>query len=87
MLTADVPGLAAADAAWEAAAARDAYWVTHYSELLARYPEQFVAVHAGVVIAHGPDLVAVTREIESRGLEPRQAWLRFITADPRTTLP
>lgn len=44
---------------FEEAERRQRFWNDHDAELLARYPEEFVAVNdAGDVVAHDPDLEA-----------------------------
>ena len=61
----------------------DAYWVAHYAELLKQYPEQYVAVHDGQVIVANSDPLELHRVIKAMGLEPRQVWVKLITAHPR----
>ena len=84
MVQPNVPSLDSpeVEAAWQAAAAEQAFWETHYGELLERYPDQFVAVSDGVVIATNPDLQQLIQDLEHRGIEPRRIWVRFVTADP-----
>jgi hypothetical protein len=61
----------------------DAYWTAHYAELLKQYPEQYVAVDEGQVIATHPDPLELHRLLKAKGLEPRQVWVKLITAHPR----
>ena len=81
MVPASTPGLESARDALAAAETQQAYWAAHYAEFLQRYPEQFVAVHDGAVVATSPDLAQLLRALERRGLEPRRVWVRLITAD------
>ena len=82
--TPDIEGI---HKAWEAAAAEDAFWREHYSRLLEQYHDQFVAVHDGHVVATSPDLQQLLRSLDERRLEPRQVWVRFVTADVRRVMP
>ena len=82
--TPDIEGL---HMAWEAAEAEDAFRHEHYSRLLEQYPDQFVAVHDGHVVATSPDLQQLLRSLDERRLEPRQVWVRFVTADVRRVMP
>jgi hypothetical protein len=77
---------AALDAGWEAAKAEQQYWEAHYAEYLQRFPDRFVAVKAGQVIATNPDLYDLVRDLGSKGLAPTETWMRFITADPARLL-
>lgn len=44
---------------------RNSEWIyEHIDELTQRFPNQWIAVHNGAVIASGPDLSAVTRDAE-----------------------
>ena len=69
--------------AWEAAEVEDAFWRDHYSRFLEQFPDQFVAVHDSQVVATSPDLQELLRQLDGRRLEPRQVWVRFVTADVR----
>lgn len=79
----DTPRLEDAQVALEDAEARAAFWKEHHSEFLERYPEQFVAVSNGVVVAADSDMDKLLRILKSRGFDPRRVWVRFITADVR----
>lgn len=72
-------------AAQEQAEAEATFWRDHYRELLAAYPDQFVAVAAdtGEVVAASPDVTHLKRLLDARRLRPEQVWVRFLTADAR----
>lgn len=72
---------------WDAAAAEQAYWTTRYDELLRVYPEQFVAVVDGRVVATSGDLQELLAVLARNQIEPTQVWVRFITADPHRLTP
>lgn len=55
-MLANIPGLEEAREAWEEADHEQNFWRDHYSELLQQYPDQFVAVREGAVIAANPEL-------------------------------
>ena len=59
--------IAELDASWADGQARRRFWEAHYAEYLQRYPEQFVAVKDGEVIATHTDLYELVRVLESKG--------------------
>ena len=63
-----------------------AFWRDHYQEFIEKYPDQFVAVYNGEVVAANPDLFGLVAELEKLGLKPRQVWSEFIEATPRTLI-
>ena len=75
-----------ADALWERADAERRYWDEEFPSLLEKYPDRFVAVHNREVIASALDLLDLLHEIERRGVNPRDAWVRFISASRRSVL-
>lgn len=77
------PTLEGAQRARAAAEAEDAYWREHYGEYLEQYPDQFVAVVGGRVVAATPDLRHLVGILEGKGLDVRDAWVRYIAATPR----
>ncbi len=76
-------GIADARAAFEAADVEDAFWLAHHAEFLEKYPDQFVAVSDGDVVAMSPDLVELVSLLERRGLGVKDVWVEFMDADPR----
>jgi hypothetical protein len=72
--------------AWREAEAEQAYWRDHHDEFLAKFPDQFVVVHGGQVVATDADLQQVILALQAKGLDPRHVWLRFMTSDPRRLL-
>jgi hypothetical protein len=70
-------------AASERARQEQDFWEQHWGEFLTKYPEQFVAVLNGEVVAADSDLLALHRVISTRGIDRHKVWVRFITADPR----
>lgn len=57
------------------------FWDAHYDAFLERYPEQYVAVKDGEVIATSPDLFDLVDQVEQRGLKPTEVWARFFTKE------
>ena len=80
------PSLERVTAAWEGAAAEQKFWEQQYEVLLDKYPDHFVAVYNGAVIAANPDLAQLVQILEAKGRERSKVWVRFITADPRRVL-
>ncbi|MBI5949891.1 MAG: hypothetical protein HY875_17275 [Chloroflexi bacterium] len=63
------------------AASIQAFWDKHYRELLQEYPEQFVAVKDGKVIAADSDLATLVEELRARGIDVRtDVAIQFISA-------
>ena len=77
------PSLGGAHDAWEAAEVEEAFWREHHGQYLEQYPDQFVAVSEGEVVATDSNLQQLMRILEARRLDPRRVWVRFVTADPR----
>ncbi len=69
--------------AWKKADEEQAFWSSRYGELLERYPDRFVAVVNGAVVAADPDIERLIRMIEGQGLELTEVWIRFVTTNPR----
>lgn len=69
-------------ALFEESERRSTFWSEHYQEFIEKYPDQFVAVHNGEVIAVNPDLFGLVADVTKLGLTPRQVWSRFIEATP-----
>jgi hypothetical protein len=61
---------------------RQEWWDTHYDELLARYPEQFVAVIGHEVVAARANLDDLLDDLEqSHADEQFEADIEFVTGD------
>ncbi len=57
------------------------FWNEHHEELLERYPEQFVAVKDGEVVAANADLALLVYELRDMSLDPRtDVAIEFVTA-------
>lgn len=77
------PSLNGARKGWEEAEREEAFWVENYARFLEQYPDEFVAVYKGQVVAAGPDLRLLLEALTSKRIALLSVWLRFITADPR----
>ena len=75
------PGLEGIHKAWAGAEAEDAYWREHYSRLLEQCRDHFVTVHDNRFVATSTDLQEILRLLDTRRLDPRCVWIRFVTAD------
>jgi CII-binding regulator of phage lambda lysogenization HflD len=58
----------------------------HHEEWAKTYPDQFVAVYGGQLVAVSPDLETVLRALAKQGLRPAQALIRFMAKEPRRFL-
>jgi hypothetical protein len=61
---------------------REEFWATRYEDYKVRYPDQFVAVKDGEVVAASKDLRDLVHLLDAKGIEPTQAWLEFIRTKP-----
>ena len=69
------------DPEWKDADREDAFWQTHYGEFLVKYPDQFVAVRDGRVVATAYDLRDVLAAVRAQGFDPTDTWIHhFATA-------
>lgn len=60
--------------------ARQLWWDAHYAELLAIYPERFVAVKDGEVVATNEDLFVILDDVHALGLRsPEDVSIEFVT--------
>jgi hypothetical protein len=55
------------------------YFHDHFEEFYRDYPEQFVVVKDGEVIAAGPHLLELCMDLENKGVRPYDTWLKFMT--------
>jgi|GEM_PF-1771403 len=58
------------------------FWTENAEELTKLYPEKFVAVYEGNVVAVDDDLFDVIRLTGEQGLRPRQVWVQYLTPHP-----
>ena len=56
------------------------------SKMMERYPQEWVAIHAGRVKARGASMDSVLKEIDEKGLARSETILRFIEIEPRTLI-
>lgn len=80
------PSLKRIPAAWKEADKEEAFWREHRDELLEQHAEKFVAVHKGAVVAASDSLPEVLSLLQAKGISPREAWIKFVTSNPRHTL-
>ena len=69
-------------AAFAEARREQAFWEEHYQRLVQEYPDQFVAVRDGAVVATGKNLDDLSASIEAAGLGLRQVWSAYMHATP-----
>jgi actin-like ATPase involved in cell morphogenesis len=75
--------LAELDEAWARAEAQDAYYRQHVRELLARYPDHFVAIKPDGVVAASRDIETLLKELAERGIDRRDIGIRYLETNPR----
>jgi hypothetical protein len=59
-----------------------AFWTAHYDEFLSKYPDRFVAVLDGEVVATSAHLQELELLLRERGLKPTDVWTEYFDADP-----
>jgi hypothetical protein len=59
-----------------------AFWTAHYDEFLSKYPNQFVAVLDGEVVATSAHLQELELLLRERGLKPTDVWTEYFDPDP-----
>lgn len=67
---------------WHRADEERAYWQAHAHDFAEKYPDQFIALKDGDVIASDASLDAVLAALEKQGLESTDVRLRYINAHP-----
>ena len=59
---------------------RDAeYFRDHYAELLARHPDEWVAIFDQTVVAASPDFEALLAELRRKGVAPEHSYVKHLT--------
>ena len=78
-MSAPIDDLEAADAAYRCAVEGTEFWIEHFDELVARYPDEFVAVsvHDREVVDHDPDLSVLMDRLRARGHSHLDVWVDF----------
>lgn len=51
-------------------------------ELRRKYPNEFVAIHEGKVVGHGPKIEPLIKELKEEGIDPSKIPIEFISKDP-----
>lgn len=81
------PALVLPDPPLAEAAAIQRYWEQHHQELIQKYPEMFVAVKDGKVVAANSDLALLVYDLRDRGLDPRaDVAIEYISEKASTLL-
>jgi hypothetical protein len=62
------------------------FWRKHLTEYVGQYPDQFIAVRDGAVVAAHWDLRQLERDLTERGIEPTEVWIRFLASTPGVAL-
>lgn len=69
------------EAGWRDAAAERQYWDGHQEELMVRYPDEYVAVADGKLVAHAPTLAVLSARVLNAGYSMEAVWIRFLAAN------
>jgi hypothetical protein len=80
-MTRTLPERAVLDAAWQHADERRVFRDAHHAKFVEAYPDQFVAVDHGEVIAHDADLLSLVQQLRATGHDLRAVWIEFMATD------
>ena len=73
-------------AAFAEARREQAFWQENYRRFAKQYPDRFLAVRDGEVIAVADDPFELADAIRALGFEPSQVWTSFVPAEPMRLL-
>lgn len=76
-----IPDQVEAEAALRQAEAETAFWADHHQEYVRKYPDQFVAVHDGEVVATSPVLESLLEQLAARSLNLQSVSARFVASN------
>ena len=62
------------------------FWGEHYDEFARQYPEQFISVYEGRVVAADSDLSRLWSRLDQLGYKPGETSIEFMTKQPRFIL-
>lgn len=77
-----IPTTEEIDGIFREAREEQAFWADNYRRMVELYPDLFIAVRQGKVVATGTDLDTVSADLRAAGLQPGDAWVRFMMATP-----
>jgi hypothetical protein len=63
------------------AEAAQQFWNEHFDELRVQYPDQYVAVRHGAVIAHAGSLDELEDMLKLKGLGFRDVWFQYLSRE------
>lgn len=73
-------------AAFREAEEEQQFWDGCWEHVRAVYAGEFVAAHDGEIVAHAADFEMLLDELESRGIAPGHAFVRYVPAPGETLL-
>ena len=63
-----------------------ASWDAHSARYMQEYPDEFVAVRDGKVLAHDEDLISLMRKLKALGYELHEVFVEFMRTARRPLL-
>ncbi len=63
--------------------ADDRFFQASEEDLLAKYAEQWIAIHKGALVAHDQNIEAVRKELKQKRILPGEAMIKFLTKKPK----
>lgn len=79
---AGVPSLEGMRARFREADREVQWWADHQAEFVRLYPDQFVAVLNGEVMAVASDLSTLIAALKEKSITIQDVWVSFIETDP-----
>jgi hypothetical protein len=77
-----LPDRATLEAVRQRAKDERAFWHEHRAALTRQYPDEFVAVRAGEILDHDPDLMVLTRRLQRFGIRPSTVSMELMATAP-----
>jgi hypothetical protein len=68
--------------AWSRADEERAFWRDHQGDYMEKYPNEFIALRDGQVVAYESSLDDLVAELTKQGLESTDVRIRYINACP-----
>lgn len=76
------PALDGMHEAFEQARRNQRFWNERWDMLLAEYPDEFVALRNGEIVAHDPNLITLDTLLTQAGIRMTKTDVRFVNTEP-----
>jgi len=59
------------------------YFESHFSELLKKYPNKWVAIHGAKVVGTGKDFIRLLNRLRRKGIPTNETVIHFMNPNPK----